>query len=100
MASKGARSGRPRLPSPTITSTFAAPWERRTSAAASASAGWRSIVITSEANSERTAAEYPEPVPTSSTRSPPPSASAWQIAATIQGCEIVWPSAIGRAASA
>ncbi len=64
------------------------------------SASWRSTLTTWAASRASTAAEYPEPVPTSSTSSEPSSSSAWQIAATIQGWEIVCSSPIGSAESA
>ena len=52
--------------------------------------------------SARMAVAYPEPVPTSSTRSRPVSSSASAIAATTYGCEIVCPQPMssGRSASA
>ena len=99
--SNGARSGTPRLPSPTTTSTFATPSAASTPRAASASSGWRSIahhlgrepgehrgrVAGAGADLEHALAR-------------PRSSSAWQIAATIQGWEIVCPSPIGSAESA
>src|SRR5436309_913248 len=57
------------------------------------------MVTTSAPSSARTAAWYPEPVPTSSTRCPGRTAVASQIRATMYGCEIVWPWPMGRAAS-
>ena len=52
--------------------------------------------------SARMAVAYPEPVPTSSTRSRPVMSSASIMAATTYGCEMVWPQPIssGRSASA
>ena len=52
-------------------------------------------MITSRAHRDSTAAAYPLPVPTSSTRSRPVSPSSAAIAATMAGAEIVWPHAIG-----
>jgi hypothetical protein len=46
-----------------------------------------------------TAAAYPEPAPTSNTRSPGFTAAASIMSATIYGCEIVCPSPIGSGAS-
>ena len=68
--------------------------------AASASAGWRSTLITSAASSgedrRRVAGAGPDlEHPLAALQ-----LSAWQIAATIHGCEIVCPSPIGRAESA
>ena len=48
------------------------------------------MLTTWAASWDRTAAEYPEPVPISSTFSSPTRRRDWQIAATTQGCEIVW----------
>ena len=48
------------------------------------------MVTTSAASSASTAAWYPEPVPTSSTRSVPSRSRSEQIVATTNGCEIVW----------
>src|ERR1051325_6008890 len=57
------------------------------------------MVTTSPPSSASTAAWYPEPVPTSSTLCPGRTSSASQMRATMYGCEIVWPSPMGRAAS-
>src|SRR4051812_22095296 len=46
-----------------------------------------------------TAAPYPEPVPTSSTRLSGAGSASIVMQATIQGCDIVWPSPIGSAPS-
>src|SRR5438105_5403662 len=67
--------------------------------ACAASSGIRSSECTSWANSARTAAWYPEPVPTSRTRSCPRRCSSAQMRATMYGCEIVWSAPIGSAAS-
>ena len=56
-----------------------------------------SIVHTREASSDSNAAWYPDPVPTSSTRSLGRSSSASSIRATTTGCEIVCPPPIGSA---
>src|SRR5512133_1935978 len=56
IASKGARSGRPRVPSPTCTRTRSYPAAARFARARSASSGIRSIVSTSAASSASTAA--------------------------------------------
>src|SRR5439155_688444 len=99
MASKGARSGRPRVPSPTCTRTRSYPAASRFARASSASSGIRSIVSTSAASSASMAAWYPDPESTSRTPSLPRKASASQILATMYGWEIVCPPPIGSAAS-
>ncbi len=75
------------------------PSARAPARARAASAGIRSIESDARRESSRTAAAYPEPVPTSSTASSPSSASSSHIVATMKGCEIVWSSPIGSAAS-
>src|SRR5262245_24583623 len=99
MASYGASGGQPRVPSPRCTTTFEMPSRSSARRARLASAGTRSTEITRAARRESTAAWYAEPVPISSTRSVPVSASAALIAATVPGAEIVWPAPIGSGAS-
>ena len=102
IASKGARSGRPRLPSPTITSTLPAP---SPPIAASRLRGERRgcSSIADHLRGQQRRARRPSSRSRSRPRAPAPrprSRSAWQIAATIQGWEIVCPSPIGSAESA
>ena len=70
-------------------------WARRSRAAA-AKSGRDSIAMTSRASSDRIAAWYPESAPTSKTRSEPSRESASAMAATMNGCEMVWPPPIGK----
>jgi len=57
------------------------------------------MVKTSFATRAITAAAYPEPAPTSSTRSVGSSSAASIICATMKGCEIVWPRPMGKGES-
>ncbi len=83
MASKGAFSAQPRVPSPATTSTLSYPSSAMRARARSASVRYRSIAYTRPTIRPMTAAAYPEPAPTSSTRSPGSSSSASIMTATM-----------------
>jgi hypothetical protein len=91
-------SGTPSLPSPTSTSTLAAPERTRCIRALTARSSQRSMLQTWAASRARSALCQPQPVPISSTRSQPVR-SASTMAATSEGC-VVTPVWMDRAFTA
>ncbi len=95
-ASKGASSGQPKCPSAWRTATSTYPSRSSRARALAARAPKISSVCTSPPTSARTAAWYPEPVPTSSTFIPGDSPSTSVMYATMYGWEMVCPCSMGR----